>query len=189
MAIINHDWQSYLDRQNVDKIKSLITQSFINPDRQFIPNKIKTIRMGDQPWYTNLLCSKMCQRVRLFKNDKLNNNKQAWLNITELEINMFIVWHCKKKHTGTNKLISNVEIKYIGGRGWWRTIKHHIGNSKSVNMPALLLPSGEAAHDNISKASALNNFFFSHNTACCSIYHSKVDYHQYSSVRRKCQIF
>ena len=31
-------------------------------------------------------------------------------------------------------------------------------------MPALLLPSGEAVHDNISKASALNNLFVSHST-------------------------
>ena len=31
-------------------------------------------------------------------------------------------------------------------------------------MPALLLASGEAAHDNISKARALNNFFVSHYT-------------------------
>ena len=43
VAITNHDWQSYLDRQNVNEIASLITQSFINLARQFIPNKIVTI--------------------------------------------------------------------------------------------------------------------------------------------------
>ena len=68
------------------------------------------------------------------------------------------------KEAYENKQISNLELKDIGGRGWWQTIKHHIGNSKSNSMPALLLPSGEAVHDNISKASALNNFFVSHST-------------------------
>ena len=68
------------------------------------------------------------------------------------------------KEAYENKQISNLELKDIGGRGWWQTIKHHTGNLKSSNMPALLLPSGEAVHDNISKASALNNFFVSHYT-------------------------
>ena len=50
--------QSYLDRQNDNQITSLITQSFINLAKQFIPNKIITIRKGDQSCYTNLLQSK-----------------------------------------------------------------------------------------------------------------------------------
>ena len=84
-------------------------------------------------------------------------------NIAEFEMNMFIVWLFSKE-AYENKQISNLELKDIGGRGWWQTIKHHIGNSKSNNMPALLSPSGDAVHDNISKASALNNFFVSHST-------------------------
>ena len=68
------------------------------------------------------------------------------------------------KEAFENKQISNLELEDIGGRGWWQTIKQHIGNSKSDNMPDILLPSGEAVHDNISKASALNNFFVSHFT-------------------------
>ena len=163
MAITNHDWQSYLDRQNVNEITSLITQSFLNLARQFIPNKIVTIRKGDQPWYTNLLRSKRRQRDRLFRNAKSKNTNEAWSKYRRIR-NEYVHSLAFSKEAYENKQISNLELKDIGGRGWWQTIKHHIGNSKSNKMPALLLPSGEAVHDNISKASALNNLFVSHST-------------------------
>ena len=163
MAITNHDWQSYLDRQNVNEITSLITRSFKNLARQFIPNKIVTIRKGDQPWYTNLLRSKRRQRDRLFRNAKSKNTNEAWSKYRRIR-NEYVHSLAFSKEAYENKQISNLELKYIGGRGWRQTSKHHIGNSKSHNMPALLLPSGEAVHDNISKASALNNFFVSHST-------------------------
>ena len=163
VAITNHDWQSYLDRQNVNEITSLITQYLINLARQFIPNKIVTIRKGDQPWYTNLLRSKRRQRDRLFRNAKSKNTNEAWSKYRRIR-NEYVHSLAFSKEAYENKQISSLELKDIGGRGWWQTIKHHIGNPKSNNMPALLLPSGEAVHDNISKASALNNFFVSHST-------------------------
>ena len=162
-AIINHDWQAHLDRQNVNEITFLITQSFINLARQFIPNKIVTIRKGDQPWYTNLLRSKRRQRDRLFRHAKLKNTNEAWSKYRRIR-NEYVHCLALSKEAYENKQISKLELEDIGGRGWWQTIKQHIGNSKSDNMPALLLPSGEAVHDNISKASALNNFFVSHST-------------------------
>ena len=48
--------------------------------------------------------------------------------------------------------------------GGGKQLMYHIANSKSNNIPALLLPSDEAVHDNISKANALKNFFVSHST-------------------------
>ena len=107
VAIINHDWQAHLDRQNVNEITFLITQSsFVNLARQFIPNKIVPIRKGDQPWYTNLLRSKRRQRDRLFRHAKLKTPKKHGQNIAEFEMNMFIVWPFPKKHTKTNKSVN-----------------------------------------------------------------------------------
>ena len=115
---------------------------------QFTPNKIVTIRKGDQPWYTNLLRTKRRQRDRLFRHAKLKNTNEAWSKYRRIR-NEYIHCLALSKAAYENKQISNLELEDIGGRGWWQTIKQHIGNSKSHNMPALLLPSGEAVHDKL----------------------------------------
>ena len=81
-AIINHDWQAHLDRQNVNAITPFITQSFINLARQFIPNKIVTIPNAGVPQsfvlgplfflvYKNDMEEGLTSKLTLFADDNL----------------------------------------------------------------------------------------------------------------------
>ena len=110
-AIINHDWQAHLDRQNVNEITSLITQSFINLARQFIPNKIvKFERATNRGTPTFYAPKGVMQRDRLFRHAKLKNTNEAWSKYRRIR-NEYVHCLALSKEAYENKQISNFRVR------------------------------------------------------------------------------
>ena len=51
-AIIDYDWNICFTTDDINQISSRFTESLLNLARQFIPNKVVTIRPHDKPWYS-----------------------------------------------------------------------------------------------------------------------------------------
>ena len=162
-AIENYNWQPCFEIPCINEMASIFSQSLLNLTRQFIPNKTVTIRTNDQPWYNNLLRSIKRQRDRLFSTAKSLNTPEAWDNYRQCR-NSYVQSLKEAKCSYNDCLASSLDTKDLSGRNWWQTIKTFIGINRSDTIPAILLPTGTAVHDNLSKAQALNNFFVSHST-------------------------
>ena len=162
-AIENYDWDSCFELPCINESAARITQSFLNLARQFIPNKMATIRPRDQPWYTNLLRSLKRRRDRLFSRAKSTNSPAAWANYRHCR-NTYVHSIKEAKDQYNISQANKLDNQNLNGRSWWQTIKTFLGSNKSDTIPALKLPSGIAVHDNNSKADVLNDFFASHAT-------------------------
>jgi len=162
-AIQNFDWEPCFEPTSVNDVASRITHSFLNLARQFIPNKVATIRPQDKPWYNNTLRALKRRRDRLFTKAKTLNTPAAWDNYRQCR-NTYVhsIQDAKQEHD--LKQTNELNDQSVGSKSWWQTIKKFIGGAKSDTIPALLLPSGAAVHDNTNKAKMLNDYFASHST-------------------------
>ncbi len=52
-ALANFDWETCFTFENINDICNAWTSSFISIAREFIPNKVVTVRPWDMPWYSN----------------------------------------------------------------------------------------------------------------------------------------
>ncbi len=162
-AIDNHDWDSCFELPSVNETARRITQSFLNLARQYIPNKMATIRPQDQPWYNNLLRTLKRRRDRLFSKAKALNTPAAWANYRQCR-NTYVHSINEAKTQYELSQTDKLNDQTLRSRSWWQAIKNFLGTNKSDSIPALLLPSGIAVHDNHSKAEVLNDYFASHAT-------------------------
>ena len=91
------------------------------------------------------------------------NTPIAWANYRQCRNNYVHSLNDAKSQYEARQ-VTKLESQTLSSRSWWQSIKHFLGAKKSDAIPALLLPSGAAVHDNQSKADILNTFFASHST-------------------------
>jgi len=160
-AIQNFNWDSCYEANTVNEIATRFTASFLNLARQFIPNKLATIRPQDKPWYTNTLRALKRRRDRLFSKAKTKNTLEAWTTYRQSR-NEYVHSIKTAKDQYEQNRFDNHNEEALGSKSWWQSIKCFLGSSKSNSIPALVTPSGTAAHDTLSKANILNEYFASH---------------------------
>jgi hypothetical protein len=72
------DWNFCFTSGNPDTIARAWTDAFINCARQYIPNKMVTIRPKDKPWYTNELRRLKRQVIRSYNTAKQKSSDHLW---------------------------------------------------------------------------------------------------------------
>ena len=121
-VIIDYDWNICFTTDDINQISSRFTESFLNLARQFIPNKVVTIRPHDKPWYNNVLRALRRRRDRLFHKARSNNTFDSWQNYRECR--SFYVSELKSaKEEYEIRQGSKLDSSSISGHSWWQTIK------------------------------------------------------------------
>ena len=79
-AIVVYDWNICYTTDDINQISSRFTESCLNLARQFIPNKVVTIRPHDKPWCNNVLRATRRRLDRFFHKARSNNTFDSWQN-------------------------------------------------------------------------------------------------------------
>ena len=158
------NWEPCFDSNNIDTVCQRWTDKFLSIARNFIPNKIVTIRPSDSPWYDNRL-RRLKRKLDKIHNKakKSNNDPNIWSNYREVrnEYNRQI----KNAEQDYNiKLASNLQkSKVISPKRWWNLAKTFLGQNNDSSYPPIT--ENDVVHfDPGRKAQAFNNFFLSHST-------------------------
>lgn len=162
-AISQYNWELCFEATSLDEIASRLSQSFLSLARQFIPNRLAVIRPLDKPWYNNILRSMKRHRDRLFNKAKTSNTVHAWGTYRQSR-NKYVHALNDAKQKYEQSQANKLDNKTLSSRNWWQTIREFLGTKRTESVPALLLPTGSAVHDNQSKVRLLNDFFCSHST-------------------------
>ena len=136
VAIASYNWETCFDSTSVDEIAFRLTQPFLNLARQFIPNKVATIRPKDKPWYNNILRRMRRRRDRLFGKAKNLMSDTARENYRHARNKYF---HSLKQAHGNHndKQFNDTNCSDISGRKWWQIVTRFMGSTKSSTVPAL----------------------------------------------------
>ena len=159
-AIIDYDWIICFTTDDINQISSRFTESFLNLARQFIPNKVVTIRPHDKPWCNNVLRALRRRRDRLFHKARSNNTFDSWQNYREC-CNFYVSELKSAKEEYETRQSSKLDSPSISGHSWWQTIKILLLLDKNTSIPSLLLDNVEAVHENHTKPNIFNEYFSS----------------------------
>jgi hypothetical protein len=155
------DWNSCFTSGNPDEVARAWTETFINCARQYIPNKMVTIRPKDKPWYNNELRRLKRQVIRTYNTAKSRNNDYFWNKYRDLN---------NQYHEKVQLAKSNFESKRnellktsckIQPKLWWKTVKQLLGYAQDTSIPTIE-HNNVVITDSIGKAEAFNSFFVSH---------------------------
>ena len=154
------DWSDCFAANDINTIVQNWTNTILNAARQFIPNKIITIRPKDKPWYNNELRHMKRKVLRLFKIAKKSNDDYKWqcYKTANNEYHDLIKdTKAKFEKSRFNSLVENPSKPKI----WWRTVKQVLGYAQDTTVPSLR-DGNRLIEDSASKAEKFNHFFTSH---------------------------
>ena len=117
VKMIDYDWNICFTTDDINLISSRFTESFLNLARQFIPNKVVTIRPHDKPWYNNVLRALRRRRDRLFHKARSNNTFDSWQNYRECR-NFYVYELQSEKKEYEVRQSSKLDSPSIGGHSW-----------------------------------------------------------------------
>ena len=128
--------------------------------RTFIPNKIISIRLWDNPWHTTELRRLRRRRDRLHKKAKRTATFTAW-ELYRQDRNLYVKEIKQAKLSYEQRQMDKINnFAPESSRSWWQTVKVFY-KSKRSSIPSVQLPNGNVTNDPILKATMFNNFFIS----------------------------
>lgn len=75
-AILNYDWEPCFQGDDINETLGKWTTSFLNLARQYIPNKVITIRSRDSPWFSGELRKLLRKKNKLHRTAKQYNSPE-----------------------------------------------------------------------------------------------------------------
>ena len=157
----NTDWDKCFESEDIDIVASHWTETLINAARQFIPNKMATIRPKDKPWYNNDLRARKRKVMRLFRKAKLTGSEDTWNRYKQLQNEYCELIELAKKEFESKKIAELHQTGNGNKKAWWKAVKHMLGFSHENAIPTII-NNNIPLTDSKSKAELFNDFFCSH---------------------------
>ena len=145
---------------NVDSVCRKWTESLLNIARQFIPNKVVTIRPNDAPFYNAELRRMKRGVMRKYSLAKRTQNPTDWDSYRMVR-NEYTDALREAKEQYSLKVASDLRsCENINPKRWWHSVKNLMGRSRQSQYPPLNVH-GTMINDPKLKAEAFNEYFAS----------------------------
>jgi hypothetical protein len=155
------DWNDCFLTDDVNTCATKWTEILLNAARQFIPNKLVTLRPKDKPWYNNRLRNMKRKVIRLFNKAKSIDREEIWYDY-KTSNNTYHDEVRKAKLLYEEKINSNLKNYYMTKpKLWWKKVKQVLGYAQDTSIPTLVVDN-HTISDSIGKAQAFNEYFSSH---------------------------
>ena len=152
------DWDSVFVVDDVDVACDRWTSTLLNIARQFIPNRVVTVRPNDAPFYNSELRRMKRQVERRFQIAKRSKLLLHWEKYKQYR-NAYVACLKEAKENYSLKLASDMRAsKSISPKNWWHIAKQMMGSSRQSQYPALQVD-GNHISDPVRKAEAFNAYF------------------------------
>ena len=156
------DWDLCFHHKNIDLVYREWTKIVLRVAKQFIPNKVITVRLADKPWYNGDLRRAKRKKDRAHSKAKMYNTVSVWAKYKKLRneyCNM--VKYAKVKYAESFSCLVE-ESGGITNKKFWHFAKLVLGKSADCCLPPLKQPDDPNTYvDTLDKAELLNNYFVS----------------------------
>ena len=157
-ALISHDWESCLDRNNAEDSVHKWVDSFTNIINNNTHISKITIRNRDKPWFKNSLNHIIHVRHRMFRRARTRNTIEAWDSFKRADEECGKAL-AKARQDYYQSLVDDLSDYSLASKKWWSATKDLTGKRKSTSIPNLLDESNKQVLDDRSKCNLLNRFF------------------------------
>lgn len=157
-ALLDTDFDTVFDDDNVDKICDSWSKKFISVAKSNIPNKNVLVRPNDSPWYTSRLRLMKRKLLRIYRKFKKNTTDNNWENYRQARNEYQYALDVAENHyksSLTNSLSGNKNSK-----SWWRTVKNILGKGSFRSYPPMKYNNSWIT-DCKEKADTFNHLFLS----------------------------
>ena len=158
-CLSNAKWDDCFVSEDIDSVTMKWTNLLLSIARQFIPNRIITVRPKDKEWYTNDHRRLKRKVLRLFRRAKRLGTDESWNKYKDLH-NEYL-----KNITTSKKSFENNRYKKLqdncGKKAWWKTVKDLLGHAQDSSVPTINR-NGNQISNSECKAQIFNEYFSSH---------------------------
>ena len=155
------NWDECFVENKIDGAVEKWTSSFINTARQFIPNRVVTIRPQSKPFFTGSLRRLLRKKRRSHKLAKTYNTPFYWDKFKQIR-NRYNDELRTAKSTYEAKLSTDLKnSNNVSPKKWWKIAKSFLKSPKKSSYPPLYHDNSDIT-DNKDKAKKFNDFFLSH---------------------------
>ena len=136
-AISSYDWEHCFQGDDIDMVLDRWTTSFLNLARQYIPNRVITVRSRDDPWFSGELRKLRQEKNRLHRIAKTINNPINWNNFRQAR-NTYV----GKLREAETRYKENLATKLkdsrnINPKQWWHLTKQFLNKSNNIDIPPI----------------------------------------------------
>ena len=154
------NWDNCFLNTSVDDSCDEISNAILSAAKEFIPNKVVTIRPYDKSFYNGHLRQMKRKLNRLHERAKLHNTTDLWSQFRHHR-NVYIREVQKAKKECTDKRFSDINEYNISAKRFFGFAKECFSKSKDNSMPPIITDDGDIIVNDCDKASHFNNFFAS----------------------------
>ena len=154
------NWDEHLNTEDINELASNFTTTLLNLAREFIPNKVITVRPNDKPWYNSNLRALRRRKDRLHTKATERDTAESWANYRHAR-NIYFDSCRIAKEEYRGKIDNSLEEGPVDDPKKWYKISKSLLERNNVSSYPPLSVNNELVVDIVEKASALNNFFLS----------------------------
>ena len=144
---------------NANEAAGCWTDLFFNVVKDFIPNKIVTVRPNDKPWVDNELKRSIKQRDRLWRKFKHTRDQQSF-NIFKQARNLVVSMNRQKRNQYLHRVQESLSGPAANMKTFWGAFKALTGSKRNTAVPPLVRD-GALITNPVDKAEAFNSYFSS----------------------------
>ena len=151
-------WDECFQGKSIDQTCDNITNIILSAAKQFIPNKVVTIRPYDKSFYNHHLRQLKYKLNRLRNKAKNTNTPDIWAKFRS-ERNIYIREVQKAKSDFSQSKFDKINTENLTSKKFSGLTKSIISSSRDSTIPPLITDSGDIIVDDYGKANHFNKFF------------------------------
>ena len=153
-------WSQELESNNVNDTTNIFTSILLNYARQYIPNRVITVRPGDTPWYNTQLRALCRKKDRIHYKAKTKDTPELWAKFRSIRNEYISACRVAESDYEISLEHSLDAGPTIDPRRWYQISKSLLGRNTSLTYPPIHV-SGDIVVDPQAKALLYNDFFLS----------------------------
>ena len=154
----SENWDKYFHDKSIDQTCDEITNTILSAAKQFIPNKIVTIRPYDKSFYNSHLGQLKYRLNRLHNQAKHVHTSEIWAKFWT-ERNTYMREVQKAKPNFTRSKFNNINSENLTSKNFFSLTKSVISPPRDSAIPPIITDNGDVIVDDYNKATHFNKFF------------------------------